>query len=394
MMSATSMERVQHVLCDLIALPSVNPVGRTYEESVPVERSVVEYLEELFAPYSLEVERQPCGESHENLLVCLPGTTDQPGTLLESHMDTVPCDEWADRAFVPRVDDGRVFGLGGCDAKGSLVAMALALLDLLETGQVPPQPVYLLAAGDEEYAQTGIKEFGRVFDRPLGRGIFGEPTENRPVVQHKGTVRWDITVAGRSAHTARPELGRNAILDMMAVIETLSRHEDDLQARHTNPLMTGPTLTVTTIQGGRTRNAVPDECTIAVDLRVLPGMDPAEARQEVIQVVSRVDAEVAHRDVQIMTPPLSTPPDHPFVRGVLDICRARRGQPVGAMGVPYGTDAAWMPGGAPAIVLGPGNVAAAHAPDEYIEVAQCAECAELYRDLVMRDWAGGEATQS
>ena len=247
-----ALDRACKLLSDLIALPTVNPMGRPYHGDSPVERPVIEYLERLFSPFELEMRREPCSPIHESLLITIPGRTAAPGTLLEAHMDTVPADDWLDRAFDPRREGGEVFGRGACDDKGSLAAMALALLEILESGERPPQTVWFLAAGDEEYAQTGIKKFIAEHQAPIGRGVFGEPTECVPVVQHKGTIRWDITVHGRSAHTSQPEVGRNAILDTMRVIAYLAQHQEQLRRRFTNPWMSGPTLTVTMIHGGRT----------------------------------------------------------------------------------------------------------------------------------------------
>jgi acetylornithine deacetylase/succinyl-diaminopimelate desuccinylase-like protein len=113
---------------------------------------VIEYLERLFAPFNLELQRDRISPTHESLLITIPGKLNGPGTLLESHIDTVPADDWLDRAFQPRREGGVVFGRGACDDKGSLVAMALALLEILESGEQLPQTVWLLAAGDEEHA--------------------------------------------------------------------------------------------------------------------------------------------------------------------------------------------------------------------------------------------------
>src|SRR5262245_24089565 len=107
-------------------------MGRAYEGSGPVERSANDFIASLFRPYGVRVDRQPLGPAHENLVVTAPGQESGAGTLLESHVDTVPADDWLDRAFVPRVDGNRIIGRGACDDKGPLTAMILALLDLLE----------------------------------------------------------------------------------------------------------------------------------------------------------------------------------------------------------------------------------------------------------------------
>ena len=195
--------------------------------------------------------------------------------------------------------------------------MVIALLEILESGERPPQTVWFLAAGDEEYAQTGIKNFIENHPARIGRGIFGEPTDGVPVIQHKGTIRWDITVHGRSAHTSQPELGRNAILDAMRIVGYLSQYQEQLCRRFTSPWLSGPTLTVTMIHGGRTRNAVPDECTIAVDFRILPGMDRRQSVDELFAALEALEIPITHNEFQCFAPALNTSPDNPFVQAAL-----------------------------------------------------------------------------
>ncbi len=385
-MSVITRARALTLLTDLIAIPSVNPMGRDIPVTEPVERGAADYIESLFRPYGVQMTRERVAPAHENLLIAIPGKTDQPATLLESHMDTVPADDWSDRAFTPRVEGDIVYGRGACDDKGPLVSMILAALEVLESGAAPPAPVLFLAAGDEECAQLGIRHF-RGKNLPVGRGIFGEPTNLIPIVQHKGTLRWDITVHGKSAHTSRPELGVNAIHGMIRVIAEIGQHQEDLQRRYANPRITGPSLTVTMIHGGRTRNAVPDECAIALDFRLLPGMDLPACRAELIARLDNLGLSISHSDLQIQTPPLNTALDDPFSLRVLEICRRHAGSGIELEGVPYGTDAAWISDRAPALVLGPGSIATAHAVDEQIDINEVVACAEIYRDILLADYA-------
>lgn len=378
---------VLQLLTDLIAIPTVNPMGRPRETGVPVERPAIEYLERWLQPLGVSTERQRCSPLHESLLIVVPGKTSGPATLFESHLDTVPAEDWPDRAFQPRVDGDTVYGRGACDDKGPLAAMLLALRQVLESGQQPPQTVLLLAAGDEEYGQTGIKHFVSSNRAALGRGIFGEPTQCLPLVQHKGTIRWDITARGRSAHTSRAELGRNAIVDMLRVVQRLGELQDDFRRRFTSSLLTGPSLTVTQIHGGRTRNAVPDECTIAVDFRILPTMDRQQASSEVRGALDALGLELTHSDFQCYTRGLNTPPDHPFAQVVLAACRRHLGREVQVIGEPFGSDASWMPESGTAVVLGPGDIRAAHAIDESVDLKQVTACVNIYRDLMLHDWS-------
>jgi acetylornithine deacetylase len=380
------IDRVSEILCDLIALQTVNPMGRPYHADPPVERPITEYLENLFAPYDLHTERQQCSPIHESLLIEIPGRTDGAGTLLEAHMDTVPADDWPHRAFQPRRDGTLVYGRGACDDKASLTAMIVAVLEMIQSGEPPPQTVWFLAAGDEEYGQTGVKHFVANHQASIGRGIFGEPTGCIPVIQHKGAIRWDITVHGRSAHSSQPELGQNAILDAMRVIDFLAQYEKQLRSRFTNPWVSGPTLTVTMIQGGRTRNAVPDECTIAVDFRILPGMDRQKSADDLFAALAGLDVSITHSDFQIFAPALNTAPDDPLVTAALAHSSEILGRKVTPTGAPYCSDACWAPSGVPAILIGPGDIARAHAVDECVDVVQIMQCANIYRQLLLRDW--------
>src|SRR5438132_9267351 len=119
-MSVLNRERAAAILTDLIALPSVNPMGGDWKGTEPVERKITKYIEALFAPYGVRRERQAISPMHENLLITVPGTTGAPPTLLESHMDTVPADEWPDTAFAPRAEGDTIYGRGACDDKGPL----------------------------------------------------------------------------------------------------------------------------------------------------------------------------------------------------------------------------------------------------------------------------------
>jgi acetylornithine deacetylase len=373
------------ILKDLIALPTVNPMGRPYECTEPVERKVVAYITDLFSRYGIEIVRQACSPIHESLVITIPGRTKGPITLLESHIDTVPADDWSETAFTPRVKNSVVIGRGACDDKGSLTAMILAICDLLESGKLPPYPIVFLAAGDEEYAQTGIKFFARL-NYSLGRSVIGEPTRLTPILQHKGTVRWDVTVHGQSAHSSRPEMGRDAIQGAVRVMQLIAKRQRVLCAEFVNPLMSGPTITVTMIRGGRTRNAIADECTLSVDFRVLPGMDPAEARQLLIETLEDDDLTISHSDIQLITPPLCTQPDDPFSLRVLDICHAMTGQKeMTFAGAPYGTDAAWVADRAPAVVLGPGTIDSAHGVDENIDVNEVVRGARIYSEILLSE---------
>jgi len=160
----------------------------------------------------------------------------------------------------------------------------------------------------------------------------------------------------------------------------------DLRRRYPNPLMTGPALTVTMIRGGRTRNTVPDECTLAVDFRLVPGMDRHAAIAEVFAAIAALGLQVEHGDFQCFAPALSTSPLDPLAQQALAFCGAELGRQLTPAGAPYGSDASFMPHGRPAIVLGPGSIDVAHAIDERVPIAEVVQCARVFRKLMRHDW--------
>ena len=381
---ATDFDRCVDILSTLVSIDTTNPMGRPVDRSTPIEREAIIAIERLFAPHANQVTlvRQACSPIHESLTITWQANSELRPALFESHIDTVPADGWADQAFSPRIVDNHLIGLGACDDKGCLTAMILALLELLEERAKLPRTVILVCAGDEEFSQTGIHQFLSELVGKPAFGVFGEPTQLCPVVQHKGTVRWDVTVHGRSAHTSRPELGVNAINGMVDVIAELRTYQEMLQARSANPLLTGPTISVTQIAGGRTRNATPDECRIAVDFRVVPGMDPAEEREAIIKHLTSLPWNISHGPVQLMTPPLDTEPESPVSQRLLSICRELVNPQLRLMGAPYGTDAAWAGRRCPSVVFGPGDIRHAHAVDEKILLSELATAVKVYKRMM------------
>lgn len=395
MNSQLDTDHAVEILCNMISRPTVNPMGQPRKdanapEGIPVERPVIEYLESVFSPYGIPMQRQRCNDDHENLLITVAGSSSAGASLFESHIDTVPADDWPDGAFEPRVENGLVFGRGACDDKGPLTAMVVALLDFLKSGQKPPQTIYLLAAADEESGQSGIKHFANTFAEnvggEIGRGVFGEPTSCLPIIQHKGVVRWDIVTHGKSCHSSQPENGVDAIWNMMEVMKVLRQVEEELSAEYSSEMLTPPTLTVTMIEGGRTRNALADECKVAVDFRIAPGMTCDTAYERVVEATSQLGFDVTNEKPQTQLRPLNTEADSALVQTTVDVCSNVLKQGVAPGAATYGTDACWIPGNAPALVLGPGDIAVAHTNHEHVPIDDLLNCSAIYRSLMLHDW--------
>ncbi len=202
-----------------------------------------------------------------NVVAVLEGSAG-PVLAFEAHMDTVPTSGSAQARAVRR--DGRVYGRGACDTKGSLVAM-LEALRLLQAVPADARCTVVFAATlDEEAGVTGIRHFLND-SHGISLAVVGEPTGLANAIAHKGLVRFRIRTKGSPAHASRPELGVNAVYAMAPVLEALQRDVLPRLATVEHPLLGHPTMAVTSITGGVAENVVPAECTIGIDRRLNPG---------------------------------------------------------------------------------------------------------------------------
>ena len=331
-----------------------------------------------------------------NVLLKLPATAGAQDAntqklLFDIHLDTVPLEPMED-ALTPTISDGKLRGRGACDTKGSMAAALVALQRLASEVAERHAEIWLLGTVDEEYLKRGATHAvsSGLIDG-VTAAIVGEPTSLKPVIAHKGAVRWRIRVHGKAAHTSRPENGVNAIYGMVDVIEAIREKIEPKLALETHPLLTPPTLTVGTIEGGVGVNIVPDTTTIALDRRTLPREDPDAILAEVDAILKEVERRTLGLRIEREAPFLSergleTEPEAPIVKLVQDACVAALGDTDAAapVGVPYGTDGTTLSGIAriPTVVLGPGDIAQAHTADEWVELRQVEQCAEIYYRLM------------
>ena len=274
-------------LRELVAIPSVNPMGRAVDGPEYFEYRVTGYLERLFARLGLPSERQMIAPRRDNIIARLEGGIPPerggPLVLFEVHQDTVPVEGMTIEPWNPTVRDGRLYGRGSCDVKGGMTAMLGAVARLAKDRRQNHPTIVLACTVNEEHGFTGASGLCRLWadgrswllPRRPDVAIVAEPTRLGIVVAHKGVVRWRAHTHGRAAHSSRPEAGDNAIYRMAPIITALDRyHRQVLADAEAHPLCGRPTLSVGTIAGGISVNTIPDRCTIEIDHRLLPGSDP------------------------------------------------------------------------------------------------------------------------
>jgi acetylornithine deacetylase len=371
------MTKTEKLLRELIALPSVNPAFLPARNPRAGEQRVADFLAATAARAGLDVEFQRVSPGRSNLLARLsPCGKVRQRILLAPHMDTVNA---ADNQFTPSKKNGRLFGRGACDTKGSAATMMTALCELAEAGHRPAETeIVFVGLVDEEHKQAGSRALA-ASGLKADLAIVGEPTRLEVVTAHKGTLWLELETRGKSAHGSWPELGRNAVHAMARIVDLLQTAYAAQLRRRRHWLLGCGTVSVGAICGGSQANIVPDRCSILIDRRTLPGETEAGVRRELVGVLRRKHLKVAC--VKREFPPchpLETDPKLPLVAHFLRSVGQRR-----PVGVRYFCDASVLAhGGIPSVVFGPGDIAQAHTADEWISVAALERGRKLLRQFL------------
>ena len=369
---------LQQRFAALLAAPSVSCTQPALDQS---NRPVVELLAGWLEALGFACELQEVQPGKFNLLATRgqgPG-----GLVLAGHSDTVPYDEtlWRSDPLILSERDGRWYGLGSCDMKGFFALVIEAVQGLLEHDF--RQPLLILATCDEESSMSGARALADA-GRPLGRAaVIGEPTGLRPIRLHKGVMMERIDIRGQSGHSSDPSLGHSALEAMHASIGELMLLRRQWQQEFNNPQfgVPQPTLNFGCIHGGDNPNRICGQCSLEFDLRPLPGMDPQQLRAAIL---SKLQPLAEQHRVQIDYGPLF-PGVPPFEQTAdCELVRlAERLTGHAAEAVAFGTEAPYLQQlGCETIVLGPGDIACAHQPDEYLEMARIEPTVRLLRELI------------
>jgi acetylornithine deacetylase len=368
----------------LIAAPSVSCIDPRYDQgNLAVIHLLAEWAESL--GFAAQIHEVAPGKA--NLLATLGGDgAPGEGLVLSGHADTVPFDEgaWSVDPFGGQEKEGRIYGLGACDMK-SFFALALEAAHGFDA-QSFRRPLTLLATADEESSMSGIKYLLQRGLKPGRFALIGEPTDLKPIRMHKGVMMESVRVLGQAGHSSDPSLGANAIEGMHRVMGELLAWRGELQARHRNPLFAvdAPTLNLGSIHGGDNPNRICACCEMLIDIRPLPGMKLEDLRQEMQTRLAGALAEYPRLRLETRPlfeglPPFETPGTSDIVRA----CEGLSGEPAGA--VAFGTEAPFLSRlGVETAVLGPGSVAQAHQPDEYLDLGQIEPMLGLLRGLIQR----------
>lgn len=373
------------MLAGLIAQPSVSCANPALDMS---NRPVAETLANWLDSIGFDCELMPLAGSNDkvNLIARLGGDcgdqTDN-GLVLAGHLDTVPYDDkgWDSDPFVLTEHNGRYHGLGTTDMKGFL-ALAADVAREYQNAKFKT-PLVILASADEECGMDGARALLDSGQRPGRHVIIGEPTNLVPIHRHKGIFMEAIRVHGKAGHSSNPAHGVNAVDGMRKVMNSLAEFRDEL-SRQISPddfPVRHATLNLGVVRGGDSPNRIPALCELHVDLRFLPGMDIDALRNELRARASKAlagdDCQIEYDALFVGTPAMDTQAGAEVVR----VAEKLSGH--AATAVDFGTEGEFYNRmGMNTVILGPGDIAQAHQPNEYLAIERCEPMRAILRGMI------------
>ncbi|MGH8580387.1 MAG: acetylornithine deacetylase [Gammaproteobacteria bacterium] len=381
-MKSKLLPPLAEMLGQLIATPSISSVNPALDQS---NRAVVDLLAAWFSELGFTVELLPVSPYPEkvNLIARWPGSSSLGGLVLSGHTDTVPYDkgDWSDDPFMLRDREGRWYGLGTADMKCFFALVLDAMRDIDKASL--KRPLTVLATADEESSMNGARtlidagvEFGEY-------ALIGEPTSLIPIYKHKGVMMEAIRVQGRSGHASDPALGNSALEGMHRVMSELLAWREELGGRFRDQsfAVAAPTVNFGVIRGGDNPNRICANCELQLDLRLLPGMEPAAIRGEIHEIISR---GIAARGLKVelsslfeSIPPFQGKPSSEIVALTAQLSGHAPGT------VAFATEAPFLCAlGMQTVVCGPGDIDQAHQADEYVRKDRVLTMRAIVRNFV------------
>ena len=353
--------------------------------------ALIDFVEDYLRSHRIGSIRIPSADGQKADLLATIGGSGDGGIGLSGHSDCVPVEgqRWTSDPFTLTLRDGKLYGRGSCDMKG-FIACVLASAPLFKARALK-EPVHIIISYDEEVGCTGVRpliaRLGKDLPRPRAI-IVGEPTSMAVIDAHKRIDAYRTVVHGREAHSSLPALGVNAISAAAALVGELDRIGAHIAKTQNNARFEPPysTVSVGTIKGGTAGNIVPKLCEFQWQVRSLPSAAPAEAPRDLtafaektlLPRMKRVTEEAAIEIISENSVPA-------FVAGKGSEAVTLALKLTGATetsAVSYTTEAGLFEhAGCPAVICGPGDIAQAHAADEYVSIDQLEACMALLARL-------------
>jgi acetylornithine deacetylase len=369
----------------LVRIDSRNP---TLSPDAPGERRIAHALGEVLEKWGFSVSLTDIGKDRTNLVATL-GAADSPAMMFAGHLDTVGVEGMTHDPFSADMEGGRLYGRGSCDMKSGVAAMCVgALRAQRRAGSSAKRQVIIAAVADEEYESLGMRA---LLDTGIDAecAVLTEPTRLAICPAHRGFVWIELAFTGRAAHGSRYDVGIDAIRHAALVLAELDALESGPLQTRSHPLLGRPSLHASTIVGGVGMSTYPDRCILRIERRTIPGESADTALAEVNAACEGV--RMRHPELDVSARLIAAQPPSDVERDAMVVRRLERAlEEVGISpaveGLSAWTDAALLnAAGISAVCFGPGDIAVAHAAEEFVPASEIEKAAAVL-EHVAYEW--------
>ena len=365
---------LEKLVCELVAVESVNP---DLVSTGSGESKIAAFVASWLAAEGLTVQVVEPVPGRASVIGVLAGAGAGTSLMLNAHMDTVGAGGMKD-PFTPVVREGRVYGRGAYDMKGSLAAIMIVAREAKKLKL--RGDVIVAAVADEEVASVGTAAVLKRIEADAA--IVTEPTEMRLCLAHKGFAWLEVETRGVAAHGSRPDLGVDAVAHMGRILTGVLELDRRLRVGRGHLLLGTGTIHASLIEGGQELSTYPARCAVKLERRTIPGEDGASALREVEELIgaARIEDPALEASVHLL---LERPPSQlgadSFVTEAVEraATEVMRRQPE-VIGVAYWMDMALSNAvGIPTVAFGPSGEGA-HADVEWVDLVSLETCVEVY----------------
>jgi succinyl-diaminopimelate desuccinylase len=365
----------------LVQTPTENPPGN--------EKAAAQFLKPLLSKMGFKIKTVLSPKGRWNLIAEKRWGKGGRTLIFNGHLDVVPArdpSQWKYPPFQGKLSNGRIYGRGASDMKSGIASFihALSMIDRSKFHFHQGAIILHLVSDEESHGHQGMGFLTQKGGIQGDAALVGEPTNLHPVIAHKGALWLRISTFGKSAHSARPHLGINAIEKMMKLMDRLN----SIPLEREHPLLGKPTFNVGKIQGGTKINVVPDRCEIEVDRRMLPGEKKEEVLREMKKILDLIQSQDPLFQYQMeeidFAEASEVDPEEEIVRIGVEAIQEVMGKKPPLRAFSGFTDSRFYINQChiPTLIFGPGDTNQSHTIDESVEVEALVRAAHIYALII------------
>lgn len=367
-------------LQDIVRIKSVNDK----------EEEVAKYIQKLFKDHGIESELVEYAPGRSNLVAILEGSQAGKTLAISGHMDVVSAgdeSEWTYPPFSGEIVDGKLYGRGSTDMKGGTIGLAIAMIELKESGQDFKGKIKYMATVGEEIGTVGAKFLTQKgYADDLDGLLIGEPSGPSMIVStHKGSMSYKVTSVGKSSHSSMPEEGINAINQLNLFITKANARMQEITDKYENEKTGRTTHAITIIQGGTQINSIPEKAVLEGNIRSIAEYPNDKIEADLHQIIDEINQEIEGY-LSIELTQNNFPVDKDDQSDLVKAIQSVVGSDVPVSGIGPTTDGAQFIFGKSDFdfaIYGPGEPTLPHQVNEFIKVEEYLDFIDIYQKVYL-----------